>query len=360
MGNKRVKVKRKSFLEKIKTLLAMPKVQIPTIIFLIVLILILPSFSSLYAMRVLIMLGFYMLLSCSLNLITGYLGEVSLGHGAFYAVGAYSAVLLVKNAGLNYGLAVVITMLLSALLGWILSVATLRVSGTYQCILTIAFFYLTTSIILNWPSVTNGAQGVNGVAPARLFGIEFSIQNNAYYYCIFIFVGICMLVTYLLINSRFGRAIKAFREDSLASTMVGINNQRYRQLVYAISGLFAGLAGALYGPFIGYLTPRTFTYDMCLMTLLIVLVGGKGTISGMIVGAIIISPLGEVLRLLTDVLKNSPLSFIKDPEQWRFVIYGVIMVVIMHVRPQGILGGLDKTDYRFNKKVKLPKKEASV
>ena len=348
-------IRKESVLDRLRLFFAESKIKYITIATLVVLVLVLPAFSNLYTMRVLIMLGFYMVLAISLNLITGYLGEVSLGHAAFYAVGAYTAVLLVKDAGLGYEVSVFIAMIFTAFLGWLLSVATIRVSGTYQCILTIAFFYLTMSIILNWPSVTHGAYGVNGVLPAKLLGIEFSLQNNGYYYCIFFYVAIGILITYLLINSRFGRAIKAFREDSMASTMVGINNQAYRQLIYSLSGLLAGLAGSLYGPFIGYLTPKTFTYDMCLMTLLIVLVGGKGTIVGMIAGAIIISPLGEVLRLLTDVLKNSPVSFIKDPEQWRFVIYGVIMVVIMHVRPQGLLGGLDKTPYRLIKRTKKKK-----
>lgn len=345
-------IRKESILDRLRLFFAESKTKYITALALVVLVLILPAFTNLYTMRVLIMLGFYMLLAISLNLITGYLGEVSLGHAAFYAVGAYTAVLLVKDAGLGYGVSVFIAMIFTAFLGWLLSVATIRVSGTYQCILTIAFFYLTMSIILNWPSVTHGAYGVNGVLPAKLLGIEFSLQNNGYYYCVFLYVAIGILITYLLINSRFGRAIKAFREDSMASTMVGINNQAYRQLVYCLSGLLAGLAGSLYGPFVGYLTPKTFTYDMCLMTLLIVLVGGKGTIAGMVAGAIIISPLGEVLRLLTDLLKHSPVSFIKDPEQWRFVIYGVIMVVIMHVRPQGLLGGLDKTPYRLIKKKK--------
>lgn len=347
-----------SLLDKLRGFFVQPAVRIIFISVVALITLFAPQIVNLYILRVLILMGFYMVLALSLNLITGYLGEVSLGHAAFYAIGAYTAVLLVKDACWSYETAVLASVALTSLLGLLLAFATMRVSGTYHCILTIAFFYLTMSVILNWADVTHGAYGVNGIAPAKLFGIAFDMKNKGYYYCVFTYVALAITLSYLLINSRFGRAIKAYREDSLASTMVGINNQKYRRLIYSISGGLAGLAGSLYGPFLGWLDPKTFTYDMCLMILLMVLVGGRGSIGGVLVGCMIISPLGEVLRKMTDLLKGSPVNFIKDPEQWRFVIYGVILVVIMRVRPQGLLGGLDKSPYRFRKGVNLSGKEA--
>lgn len=359
MNNTTTNKNKLSILDKLRGIFAIPAVRIIFILFVSGIVLVAPQIVNLYILRVLILMGFYMVLALSLNLITGYLGEVSLGHAAFYAVGAYTAVLLVKDAGWSYETAVLASVALTGFLGFLLALATMRVSGTYQCVLTIAFFYLTMSVILNWADVTHGAYGINGINPARLFGVSFDMQNKGYYYCVFAYVALAVLISYLLINSRYGRAIKAYREDALASTMVGINNQTYRRLVYTISGALAGLAGSLYGPFLGWLDPKTFTYDMCLMTLLMVLVGGRGTIGGVLVGCMIISPLGEVLRKITDLMKGSPINFIRDPDQWRFVIYGIILVVIMRVRPQGLLGGLDKSDYRFQRGVKLPNKEAS-
>ena len=324
-----------------------PRVAIPALVVLAAALCMIPQVVSLYIQRNLIMIGFYMLLGFSLNFVTGYIGEVSLGHAAFYAIGGFSVALLMTDGGMSYWPAVLISVLICGIFSLLLSLATMRVSGTYLAILTLAFFYLVMNIIQNWESVTHGVVGIYNIPAANIPGFTFTMQNGGYYYCVLFYVALTILITYLIVNSRFGRAMKAIREDSLASTMVGINNQIFRIIAYVLSGMLAGLAGTLYAPFSGYINYLTYTYNMSLMILVIVITGGKGTIKGVIIGAIIIAPLGELLRGLISLLEYLPISYLPDPEQWRFVIYGLIMVIMMRLRPQGILGGKSKLEYKM-------------
>lgn len=351
MKNKKEKNGSEAFSVKVGMLFRKKTVAVPAFLLLIALLCIIPRFTSLYIQRNLIMVGFYMMLAFSLNFVTGYIGEVSLGHAAFYAIGAFSVALLTTDAGMPYWPAVLLSIILCGLFGLLLAFATMRVSGTYLAILTLAFFYLIMNIIQNWESVTHGVIGIYNIPAARIFGIEFSMKNGGYYYCILAYVLLCILITKLLINSRFGRAMKAFREDSLASTMAGINNQTFRVIAYVLAGMLGGLAGTLYGPFCGYINYLTFTYNMCLMILVIIITGGRGTMKGVIIGAIIIAPLGEVLRGIISLFDHLPAEYLPDPEQWRFVIYGLIMVIMMRLRPQGILGGKSKMPYQLPKEL---------
>lgn len=326
-----------------------PKAYIPALVVIAAALVILPQFVSLYIQRNLIMVGFYLLLALSLNFITGYIGEVCLGHIAFYGIGAFAVSLLMTDGGWSYWPAVIVSVLLCAVVGLLLSYATMRVSGTYLCILTLAFFYLVMNIIQNWDEVTHGVVGIYNIPAANAFGLKFSMKNGGYYYCVFVYVAIAIAITVLLVNSRFGRAMKAVREDPLASTMTGVNNQTFRAIAYVLGGALAGLGGTLYGPFCGFIDYTTFTYNMSLMVLVILITGGRGTIKGAIIGSIIIAPLGELLRGMISLFDSLPAKYLPDPEQWRFVIYGVLMVVMMRLRPQGILGGRSKLPYQMPK-----------
>jgi len=271
---------------------------------------------------------------------------------AFYAIGAYTAVLLTTYRGTNYLVAVILGACLAGAFGALLALSTMRLSGTYVTIVTMAFFYVISSIILNWDSVTKGSVGVLNIPAPNLFGMKLTMKNGGYFYLIMFYVALTILVTKLVINSKVGRAIKAVRDDELAAIMMGINNKKYKIIAYTLAAFFAGLAGTLYGPFMGYINNATFNYDICISALVIVILGGIGTVKGAIIGAIIISPLGELLRGLTTFMKGLPEWMqISQPEQWRFVIYGMIMVIMMRFRPQGILGGQSKLPYKMPKGV---------
>ena len=340
---------RGTWMIRIGMLLRNPKVALPVLALLVAGLILLPKVVSLYVLRNLIMIGFYMMLGLSLNFVSGYIGEVSLGHAAFYAVGAFTVSLLTVDGGWGFWPSVMAGVLLCGLLGALLAYATMRVSGTYLTVLTLAFFYLVMNIIQNWESVTHGAAGIFNIPAANIFGIKFTMQNAGYYYCLLAYTALAIVVTRLIINSRFGRAMKAVREDAMASTLIGINNQTYRVIAYVLSGMFAGLAGTLYGPFLGYINYLSFTYNMCLLSLVVLIIGGRGTIKGAIIGAIIIAPLGEVLRMAFTLFEYLPVQVMPDPEKWRFVLYGLLLVIMMRQRPQGILGGKSRLAYQMPK-----------
>mgnify|MGYP004571755185 FL=1 len=316
------------------------------------LVLLAPLFTSKYVMRILIMLYVYAILSVSLNMLSGYLGEISLGHSIFFAVGAYTASVLATKFGMNYWLAVLFACLVAGAFSALLGAQTLSVSGAYLAIVSLGYYYVLRTIIIIWEGVTGGAIGIFNIPTATLFGTKLVIKNGGAYYHILAFLLLTLLIDHLVLNSKFGRTIKAVREDCLAANLVGIYTNRYKIFAFAYSGFFAGLAGAFYGQFITYINPANFTFDMSVTILAMVVLGGRGNVKGALLGACILSPLGELIRQLTTLMKNAPSWMqIENPDQWRFVIYGLLLIVMMQVRPLGLLGGLDKRPYRLPKGV---------
>lgn len=309
----------------------------------------LPAVVSKYLLRILIMLMVYMILALSLNMITGYLGEISLGHIIFFAVGAYASSLFMLKLGFNCWIAAFLGSCVSALFGALLGIQTLRVSGTYLAIVSLGYYYVIRMIIINWMSLTNGANGLFNIPAPSIFGLDLTIRNSGAYYHILGYLLLTLLVNYLIINSKIGRAIKAVREDRLAADLVGIRTDRYRIFAFAFGGFFAGLAGSFYAQLITYINPSNFTYDMSIMVLCMVILGGRGSVKGVLLGAAIIAPLGEVIRQVTMHLPSW--LQIDNPDQWRFVIFGLILVLMMMFRPLGIFGGLDKKPYKLPKGV---------
>ncbi|WP_273321924.1 branched-chain amino acid ABC transporter permease [Vallitalea guaymasensis] len=294
--------------------------------------------SSQYILRIVIMIGVYSILSLSLGLVTGYTGQISLGHASFYAIGAYASALLSVNYGLNFFITAPIAALLAAVCGLLLGLPTFRLSGTYLAITTLGFMEVVRMVLLNWQSVTNGPLGVTRIPKPSFFGIELSTSNGGLYYLILVFVIITTFCIVGIVRSRMGRALMAIREDEMAATMMGIKTTYYKAIAFVLSSFFSGLAGAFYAHMIRYIDPNTFTFDTSIMILSIVILGGMGTIGGMFLGSMLLVTFPEVLRFL---------------QEYRFVMYGVILVLMMRFRPQGILGGQRKTKYKLPKGVVL-------
>ena len=315
----------------------------------VVLLLVLPKLVNSYILRIVIMIALYGVLALSLDFIVGYLGEISLGHAAFYAIGAFTSVFLTVKCGMNYFPAALIGGLVTAVFGVLLALLTMRMTGIYLAVTTMGFLEVIRAVILNWSAVTGGSQGISNIGKPTLFGFEFTLRNGGYYYLILFFLLLTILVTHLVINSKMGRSFKAIREDSLAAQFMGINLYQYKIWGFAISAFFAGLAGSFYAHFLGYINNNTFTYAISISILCMVILGGMGHIKGAIIGAIMLAPMSELLRMLTDAMSSLPSWLISNPERWRFVIYGLILVLMMRFRPQGLLGGLSKRPYSMPK-----------
>lgn len=289
---------------------------------------------SQYLIRVFIMIGIYSLLGLGLNLLTGYTGQVSLGHAGFFAIGAYTFALLSIHFQMNFILAFIISAALTGLCGLLLGLPTMRLSGSYLTIVTLGFGEIVKMVLLNWSSVTNGPMGIKNIPKPQLFGHELTLANGGMYYTMLVLILLVSLLCVAIINSRTGRAFIAIKDDELAATMMGIRTSRFKILSFVFSAGIAGLAGAFYAPVIGYIDPNTFTFDVSTLIISIVILGGMGTMRGIYLGAAILIAFPEIARFLMD---------------WRFVVYGLVLVVMMRFRPQGLLGWKSQMPYKLPK-----------
>ena len=290
-----------------------------------------------YLLTVIVKIGAYAILAMGLNILTGYTGLVSLGHAGFVAIGAYTASLLSVRLGADFFTATLAGMVVAGLVGVVLGLPTLKVTGTYLSIITLGFGEIIKMIAMNWATVTNGTLGVKNIPKPSLFGFDMTVGNFGMYYLMLVLVTITAVFCLMVVKSKTGRAFQAIRADEMASTMMGINITAYKILAFVISACICALGGSLYATVIGYIDPNTFNFDVSTLILSIVILGGMGTIRGMFVGAAILIAFPEVSRFLME---------------YRFVLYGVILVIMMRFRPQGILGWKSTLPYKLNKRVR--------
>jgi branched-chain amino acid transport system permease protein len=287
-----------------------------------------------YIMRIIIMIGIYSMLALGLNILTGYTGQVSLGHAGFYAIGAYTASLLSLKLGANFIVAALAGAAMSSFCGLLLGLPTLRLKGTYLSIVTLGFGEIVKMIMMNWDKVTNGTLGLRNIPRPSIFGLKLTLANNGIYYMMLVLTALVTIVCILIIKSKFGRAFMSIKEDELAATMMGIKTTRYKVLAFIISAFITGIAGAFYASMIGFIEPNSFTFDTSTLIISIVILGGMGTIRGMFLGAAILIAFPEMSRFMMD---------------YRFVVYGIVLVLMMRFRPQGALGWKSKMPYKFPK-----------
>ena len=306
---------------------------------LIILLLALPIFPMpSIVLRIIVMIMIYATLAIGLNISTGYAGQVSLGNAGFFSIGAYSSAVLVTTFGMSFFVSAPIAIVIAAFAGLLLGLPSLRLTGSYLSIVTLGFAEIVKMVALNWQSVTNGPLGIKNIPRPSLFGIELSLQNRGAYYLMLAIMLLVALFSHLIINSKIGRAFIAIREDELAATMMGIKTFYYKVLAFVLSAAISGLAGAFYAHFMRYIDPNSFTFDTSILILSIVILGGMGTLRGMFLGAILLVSFPEVLRPL---------------EAYRFVMYGLVLVVMMHFRPQGLLGWQSHRPCRMPKGVDI-------
>jgi branched-chain amino acid transport system permease protein len=282
-------------------------------------------FNDPYIISVAVIAGIYAILSISLNLITGHMGIVSLGHAAFFGIGAYTSAILSLRFHWNFLFTFVAASIMAALFGLLLGAPTLRLSGRYLSIVTLAFCEVTRIVEMNWTSLTRGPLGLTNIPPPSIFGFELDSPMRQYY-LVLVLCGVTIYAITSLINSRFGRAIIAIKNDEIAAEATGIVVYRYKLLVFAVSSMFAGLGGAFYAHYVGFIDPSSFAFDQSIQILSMTIMGGLGNIFGSIFGSITLIALPEILRPLLAV---------------RQVLYGALLTIMVFMRPEGILGGVN-------------------
>ena len=291
--------------------------------------------------------GYVLLLAFGLNVVVGYTGLLALGYAAFFAIGAYTyAIVASPQFGLHYSfwIMLVVGAVVAAAFGVILGAPTLRLRGDYLAIVTLGFGEIVPQLLLNLDKYTNGPNGIAAVDQPKLFGYAFAFNPTPYYYLYFIVICISLILLNNLRHSRLGRAWMAIREDELAAEHMGINTTTTKLLAFSMGAAFAGIAGVIYAAKLSTISPSGFDFNMSIMILLAIVLGGLGNLSGVLLGGGIIAMLNFLIlpqasnwahALGTKV--NLAFLMSVDLTQYRFMLYGIILVLVMLFRPEGLL-----------------------
>ena len=279
--------------------------------------------ASPYLLQVLTIAWLSALFAASLTLVAGTAGVMSMGHAGLLTLGGYASALLTLKAGFGFPAALLSAGLLTALLGSLLALPTLRLQGHTLAIATMGIGEIINQGVLNADALTQGAMGLSGIPAPRLFGIDITSARGFYWLSLTVLAGSCLVMAAVM-GSPLGRTVRALREDATAARAMGIRPLRYRMLVYGISAFFAGLAGSLFAHLYTYLSYDSFGANLSILGLTMVILGGLGNLWGAVLGALTLSGLPEALRFAA---------------LYRSLAYGLILLVVLRVRPQGLLGG---------------------
>ena len=273
-----------------------------------------------------------------LNLLTGFNGQISLGHGAFYAVGAYTAAVLMDKLDCPYYLTLPAAAALSFVVGYLFGLPALKLEGHYLALATFALALAVPQILkYKWlEDLTGGVQGIVLLKPEVPFGLPLTEDQWLYYYCL-----IVMLILYWaaanMLNSRSGRAMMAIRDYPIAAGAMGINTARYKTVTFGISAAYTGIAGALSASAVAFVAPDSFGFFLSIKFLIGLVVGGVGSLTGSVIGGIFYVLVDNSAQALSTFVKNDlGLQF----DLSAYTIFGILLIVLMYLMPTGIAGGL--------------------
>lgn len=297
-------------------------------------LLVMPLAGSFYQTNIMISAMLYIMLALGLNIVVGLAGQLVLGYVAFYAVGAYAYGLLNQFFGWGFWMCLPVGGLLAALFGLGLGFPVLRLRGDYLAIVTLGFGEIVRLGLLNWTSLTGGPRGISEIPRPGLFGLEMGINESTIYiyYLVLAAVAITVAVISRLKNSRVGLALQALREDEIACEAMGIDITRVKLSAFALGSCWAGFAGVIFAAKTTFINPSSFTFMESAMILSMVVLGGMGSIAGVIIAAVILILAPEYLRAFSE---------------YRMLIFGAIMVIMMIFRPQGLISG-ERRRYRIS------------
>jgi len=299
-----------------------------------VFLLIFPFVANAYLLYVANMIGFAVIAAIGLNILTGFTGQISLGHAAFAGVGGYTSAILVTKLGFSFWIALPCAGVMAAIAGLIIGIPSLRVKGLYLCIATLAAQFIFEFIFVHWESLTQGVRGLN-VPPPSIGSFLINTEKRFYFLTLFVVV-LAVVYARNLVRSRVGRAFVAIRDRDLAAEIIGINLFRYKLTAFAISSFYAGIAGALWVGFIRIVTPEHFPFHLSVQYLAMVIVGGMGSVLGSIFGAIFMTLIPELLNVLssslTSVFSGAGHFFIPFKE----VVFGGLIVFFLIFEPRGL------------------------
>ena len=300
------------------------KVKLVVLLAFLVLMACVPLFiTNTYILKVLNNVMLYAVIALSVNLILGFCGLLDFGRSAFVGIGTYSfALLMTKVTGVPWFVGFIGAGLFTALLGWLVGCFLRRTSFDYLTLLTIGIVEIVRLFLVNCTSITNGAMGINGVPKPSFFGLKITSHAQFFYFSLILLI-VCYLLIDRLTKSYKGRAMMAIRDDEIAAAFSAINIPKYKAFCFGIASFFTGLGGAAMVSYTGYASPYNFTVDEGLILCQMAILGGLGSLPGSVIGAVILVVVPELSRTAYD---------------YRLLIMGVMMVVLMLFCPNGLLG----------------------
>lgn len=293
--------------------------------------------NSRYAQHIINMIIIYSILGISVNIIFGYIGALSLGHAAFYGIGAYVAAIVSTQLGLSFLPSVICAAISGCIAGIIIGIPTLKLKGPYFAIATIGLNNIICIIFLNWESVTGGSMGISGIPYPSIFGMQCDTEIKLYY--LLLVSAILIFIFYRnIISFNFGKVLIAVRDNELAANAMGINVSKIKVIALAISTTIAAVAGAYYAHMINYVSPDAFPVMESITILIVVVLGGAGFKYGPLYGAIAVVIMNEYLQVF---------------EKFNMLIYGLLIMILLLILPSGIAGLIElaKSKYYESRKI---------
>ena len=269
-----------------------------------------------YIAQIITLAGVNSIMAISVNAVCGITGQLSLGQAGFMAIGSYSTIILTQTLGIPMAISIILAALITVIFGILIGFPTLKLQGDYLAIVTLGFGEIIRVLLVNFKGLTGGANGLQ-------FTTILAARSDYAYYLV---IGVLVIVIVLLLNfvrSTYGRAILAVRDDEIAANSNGIDVFKYKMIGFAIASFIAGIGGALYAPFMGFVKPDLASFNRSIDYLIFVVLGGMGSITGSVIAAFVLTFLQEFLRFLQD---------------YRLLIYPLILIFVMLFRPEGLLG----------------------
>ncbi|KAB2330452.1 branched-chain amino acid ABC transporter permease [Cytobacillus depressus] len=324
----------------------------PLLIF-VILVSVLPFiFNSSYMLSLFILIGIYSMITIGLSLLMGYAGQISLGHAAYFAIGAYTSGVLTVNYGVSPWLALIAGMLVTALISFLIGIPILKLKEHFLAFATIGVNVIVYIVLLGLTSITKGAAGLSGIPKLNFFGIPLKGELS-YYFFVWGIVLMIVLVSLNIVYSHVGRVLRGIHDSEIATLTQGINVAKFKLHIFVISAIFASAAGSIYAHFMNFITPSTFHVLVSVQFLVMVVVGGSQSIWGAITGAFLMTMLGEWV-------KNTLPLFFDVGGEVEIMVYGVVLVLVMMLMPKGLLPTFSNFLKLKNKTKTLPVKEEGI
>ena len=317
------------------------------LIFLVALLPLIIRGSYSYLVSLMVNAGIYVILVLGLNLLMGYAGQISLGHAAFYGIGAYSSAIMTMRYGLSPWLAFLAAMAVTCTFALFIGIPTLRLHGPYLAMATLGIGIIFTKVLIAWDTFTGGPDGIYGI-PGFSLGFTAIDTDIRQYYLVWLIAIAIFVLSYNIVNSGVGRALKAIDSNETAAEVLGINAPRYKLMIFILSAAFASIAGSLYTHCRMFISPQIFSFMLSVKLVTMVVIGGMANVWGGVIGALLLIALPEFLTTISEHWHGV------NTTDLEIAIYGLTLVLVMIFTPEGFAGVLSKIGFlRKRKRISL-------